>query len=140
MTEKVQMNREMTLRLALEYVTHDRNKDNGDPEDNFGAIAELWTFWLERKYGIKLKLSPTDVAMMSLMIKIARLIVTETKHDNWIDIAGYAACGAETAAIEHGLLKEAEQTESQPKLPIEMPAAETDISAIVGKIFEEASL
>lgn len=95
-----EMTRENTLNFALDYVTNDRNVDNGNPEDNFSAIAEIWTFWLERKYGITFKLTPTDVAMLSLMIKIARLIVTETKHDNWIDIAGYAACGAETASIE----------------------------------------
>lgn len=97
---KTRMTRENTLNFALDYVTNDRNVDNGDPEDNFGSIAELWTFWLEKKYGITFKLTATDVAMLSIMIKIARLLVTETKHDNWIDIAGYAACGAETAGIE----------------------------------------
>lgn len=94
------MTRRNTLEAALQYVTHDRNLDNGDPEDNFKRIAELWTYWLREKYGAKFSVSPTDVAMMSLMIKIARLLETETKHDNWIDIAGYAACGAETASVE----------------------------------------
>jgi hypothetical protein len=94
------MTRENTIKFAMDYVTNDRNIDNGNPEDNFSAIAELWTFWLEKKYGITFKLTATDVAMLSLMIKIARLLVTETKHDNWIDIVGYAACGAETASIE----------------------------------------
>ena len=97
---KTRMTRVNTLETALKYVTNDRNVDNGNPEDNFLRIAEQWTFWLREKYHITFKLTPTDVAMMSLMIKIARLLETETKHDNWIDIAGYAACGAETASIE----------------------------------------
>lgn len=98
MTEE--MTRRNTLETALDYVTNDRNLDNGNPEDNFARIAELWTFWLREKYHITFKLTPTDVAMLSLMIKQARLLETETKHDNWIDIAGYSACGAETASIE----------------------------------------
>lgn len=94
------MTRRSTLETALDYVVNDRNIDNGDPEDNFGSIAELWTYWLRRKYNVEFSVTPTDVAMMSLMIKIARLLVSESKADNWIDIAGYAACGAETAGIE----------------------------------------
>lgn len=111
------MTRETTLRTALEYVTHDRNKDNGDPEDNFSRIAEFWTIWLREKYNIDFNITPTDVAMMSLMIKIARLLESEWKADNWIDIAGYAACGSETASIEHlGPL--------QAELPLHKPAEE----------------
>ena len=94
------MTRTKILDMAKDYVTNDRNLDNGDPEDNFGRIAELWTFWFKEKYGIKFKITKTDVAMFSLMIKVARLLETETKEDNWVDIAGYAACGAETAWLE----------------------------------------
>lgn len=98
MTE--QMSRERTLNLALEYVMNDRNKDNGDPEDNFQHIANFWTPWLQGRYGIDFELTRTDVAIMSAMIKIARLIGNINKEDNWVDIAGYAACGAEAAESE----------------------------------------
>jgi len=136
MTEQVEMTRETTLRLAMEYVMHDRNQDNGDPEDNFGTIAELYSIWLEKKYGIKFKLTPTDVAIFSMMIKIARLVVTETKHDNWIDIAGYAACGAETAAIEHGLL----DRQLQPSLPFERDSRDIVTGVGVANEYEKTVL
>ena len=94
------MTRVQTLSKALEYVTHDRNIENGDPEDNFRRIAKLWQVWFEEKYGITFTITETDVAMLSMLIKVARLLVTEDKEDNWVDIAGYAACGSECASIE----------------------------------------
>jgi len=95
-----EMSRRRTLELALEYVTKDRNVDNGDPEDNFGNIAYLMNWWIKQRYHARFELSSTDVAVFSMFIKVARLIGNIYKEDNWIDIAGYAACGAETAGIQ----------------------------------------
>jgi len=94
------MNREETLKAAMECVLVNRNKDYADPEDNFSAIAELWTFWLRQRYGIEFVLTPLDIAMMSSDIKKARMLENPYKEDNFIDIAGYAACAAEVAEIE----------------------------------------
>ena len=35
-----------------------------------------------------------DVAVMMILLKIAR-VASSKKSDNWVDIAGYAACGGE---------------------------------------------
>ena len=37
----------------------------------------------------------SDVANMMILLKIARGAIGKPKADNWIDIAGYAACGGE---------------------------------------------
>lgn len=37
----------------------------------------------------------SDVANMMILLKIARGANGKPKEDNWIDIAGYAACGGE---------------------------------------------
>ena len=40
-----------------------------------------------------------DVAAMLALLKIARIASGHAKEDNWVDLAGYAACGGE---IESG--------------------------------------
>lgn len=38
---------------------------------------------------------PEDVAAMLALLKIARIASGHAKADNWVDLAGYAACGGE---------------------------------------------
>lgn len=45
-------------------------------------------------------LGPDDVAAMMMLLKIARIATGEPKEDNWIDAAGYAACGGEIQCRE----------------------------------------
>lgn len=35
------------------------------------------------------------IALMMILFKVARNIANFRKTDNWVDIAGYAACGGE---------------------------------------------
>ena len=81
--------REEVLQTAETLVMGDRNKDYSDPKDNFLQTASLWSDYL----GIQIK--PHDVAVLMILAKVARLSVSPFKLDSWIDIAGYAACGAE---------------------------------------------
>ena len=37
---------------------------------------------------------------MLALLKIARIRSGNGKEDNWVDLAGYAACGAEVEAVE----------------------------------------
>lgn len=83
------MKRKEILRMADEIVCNDRDKQYGNPEDNFSKIARFWSTYLETA------LDTTDVAAMMILLKIARISSGVQKDDNWIDIAGYAACGAE---------------------------------------------
>ena len=85
------MTRKALLEAAERVVTGDREDDYGAPEQNFSHIADLGTAYLLGGVHIK----PHDVAAMMALLKIARVASGQHKNDNWIDIAGYAACGAE---------------------------------------------
>lgn len=85
------MNRLDTLKAAAECVCGRREEDYGSPEDNFAVIAALWTAYTGTA------VTPKDVAMMMALLKIARA-KAGSKPDTYVDLAGYAACGAEISA------------------------------------------
>ncbi len=86
------MNREQTLKKAIEMVTGHREEDYGSPEDSFDLIARLWGDYLNRR------ITAVDVSAMMALLKIARIGTGVATDDSWIDLAGYAACGGEIAA------------------------------------------
>lgn len=81
------------LKAADKCVNGNREQDYGTPESNFKTIAQMWNAYLHALN--KPDLEPHDVAAMMSMLKIARIASGHSKDDNWIDLAGYAACGAE---------------------------------------------
>lgn len=83
------MTRPEILEAARQCVCGDREQDYGSPEQNFQRIAEMWTTYVDTYIG------PKDVAAMLALLKIARIASGHAKADNWIDLAGYAACGGE---------------------------------------------
>ena len=85
------MTRKECLEQAAKCVLRDRNNAYGGPEDSFGVIANFWSVYLGRK------VYPHDVAMMMSLLKIARIKANKGYADGYIDLAGYAACGAECA-------------------------------------------
>ena len=87
------------LDAALSCVNGDREQDYGSPESNFSTIADMWNAYLQLNEAEKL--SAKDVAAMMALMKIARISSGHAKADNWIDLAGYAACGGELASFEH---------------------------------------
>ena len=89
--------REATLKLAGEAVLADRNEEYGPPEDNFRDTAFLFTGYLKAAYGIEFDLTALDVANIMILLKMARLNTSPQKLDHYVDMAGYAACGASAA-------------------------------------------
>ena len=83
------MTRAETLEAAIKCVCGERQDQYGQPEDNFSTIAELWSVYL------KTQVSSLDVAMMMALLKIARIKTGTATEDSFVDLAGYAACGAE---------------------------------------------
>lgn len=81
--------REQVLNTALEVVTQ-RNVQYGKPEDVFSTIAQMWSAYLNAS------VTETDVANMMILLKLARMKNNPTHFDNYVDIAGYAACGWDT--------------------------------------------
>lgn len=90
--------REKILDEARSYVTKDRNASYGEPEDNFSDIAEIWNAQGVRVNGKPV--SSTDVALMMIGMKLARLKHNVIHRDSWVDTIGYAACGWDTVASE----------------------------------------
>ena len=91
--------REYILREAARIVCGDRNEQYGEPEDSFRAIAEFWETYVRERCvskGATVCIQEADVAMMMVLLKVARTI-GGTKADTYIDIAGYAACAGEIA-------------------------------------------
>lgn len=96
---KQETTRSMVLEDARMAVCSDRNHQYGEPEDNFKMIAAYWNDYLE---GIDhRKLTPSDIGDMMVLFKIARSTLktgAKKKGDNYVDIAGYAACAGEIAS------------------------------------------
>lgn len=90
------MTRKECLDAAAKAVLTDRAREYGHPEDSFGLIAALWSRYTERD------ISSADVAAMMILLKLARIEGNPRHADSWVDIAGYAACGAECAAAMSG--------------------------------------
>ena len=86
---------------AREYITKDRNSSYDEPENNFSRIAMLWNAYLLGK-NIEAQIGPHDVAILMALMKIGRLAFNPQSRDQWVDAAGYMACGAEIALSERG--------------------------------------
>lgn len=85
------MNRADILSTAWDYVTKDRDATHGDAERNFQTIAAYWSTHLGHP------VTAPDVAVMMTLLKLARIKSNPGHADNWIDGAGYMACGGEIA-------------------------------------------
>lgn len=91
------MKRAEILEAAKTCVCGEREKAYGSPENNFERIAGFWSAYLG--YGV----SPKDVAAMLALLKVARIASGHAKEDNWVDLAGYAACGGEIETEKDGV-------------------------------------
>ncbi|MCD7825513.1 MAG: DUF6378 domain-containing protein [Clostridiaceae bacterium] len=82
------MKRSEVLNAALKCVCEDRDKQYGSPSENFARIAALWSDYRDEAF------TPKDVAIMMVLVKVSRSAARDS-IDNFVDIAGYAACGGE---------------------------------------------
>ena len=84
------------LDTAKACVTRDRNATHGEPEDTFGSIARAWS----ARLGITV--TPAQVCILLADLKMCRAWGNPGHADNWVDLAGYAACGGEIATSHDG--------------------------------------
>lgn len=101
------MKRDQILEEAGKCVCQSRNEQYGPIEDNFSTIAEFWNTYLYSKEKSKsdgegIRISSGDVAIMMSLLKIARVSSGQVKADNFIDLAGYAACAGEISLKDIG--------------------------------------
>ncbi len=91
------MNRTEILNHANQIINGERQEAYGAPEDNFEKIAAMWSIYLDAD------ITPKDVAAMMILLKTARVASGQNVTDNWVDIAGYAACGGEIQTRNVGM-------------------------------------
>lgn len=92
--EMAPITREHALEKAKSAVA-DRGEVYGNPKANFERTARRWRAHIENRYGIVVPIDAASVAIMSADVKFARLEESINHADSWVDVAGYAACGAE---------------------------------------------
>jgi hypothetical protein len=94
----IQFTRKSILEGAMQCVTTDREASYGTPENNFSIAANLWNPYISslRERGIN-EIRPHDVGILLGLLKISRIASGQVKEDNYIDLAGYAACAGEIA-------------------------------------------
>lgn len=89
------MTRKEILETAESIVNGEREEQYGTPENNFRIIGKLWEAYLGARRMGQIEFETHDVAAMLALLKIARIASGQIKDDNWVDLAGYAACGGE---------------------------------------------
>lgn len=124
---------------AKNIVNGARRGAYGKPENNFERIATMWMAYFHTKgwsiaevdasadnFGqlrsFDNKLLPRDIAAMMRLMKEARLVETPDHLDSFMDIVGYALCGAEVAGVQ---------------VPEEKAAV--DQKALIGRVMQETS-
>jgi hypothetical protein len=95
------------LNATVDLIGGQRAEDYGDKYPNHTRIAKLWTMWLNERTRTwategddepaEVEITPYDVAMMMLLVKVARLMHSPGHQDSHIDIAGYASILEEIA-------------------------------------------
>lgn len=88
------MNRAAILDAARQAVMVDRAATHGDAEDTFASIAAVWS----ARLGVTV--TPAQAAIMLIDLKTCRAWSNPSHGDNWVDMAGYAACGGELATVK----------------------------------------
>lgn len=85
------MKRADILSTASACVVTDRQATHGAPENSFASIAAVWS----ARLGVTV--TPAQVCILMADLKSCRAWNNPGHADNWIDLAGYAACGGELA-------------------------------------------
>jgi len=82
--------RAMLLELAAQAAGSDDR--HGGPGMGLTRIAAPWSTLLQ------VEVTPAQVAQCMIALKLARLMHNPRHLDSWVDVAGYAACGAEVTS------------------------------------------
>ena len=90
------MPRQAVLEQAITLTTQKRNREYGEPKENFERTADMLNAYLGKR--LVDPLTAADIAMFGIVLKMGRLAENQKSDDSWRDIAGYAALGFEMTA------------------------------------------
>jgi hypothetical protein len=76
---------------AIRIVYGDREQTYDDPNRNFNKLAHMWTGHLLTKLKPGENITPQDVALMQVLLKVSREGFSP-KRDNRVDMIGYTLC------------------------------------------------
>lgn len=79
---------------AAEIVNGDRERTHGEPGKNLEAIASMW----RPIFGTSV--TPEQVCLAMIALKVARAINNPSHRDHWTDIVGYVALAERCGFIE----------------------------------------
>ncbi len=82
--------RTVVLETAANLINGDRQNTYGTPQENFGAVARMWSAYLGQD------VAASDVCHLMALLKIARLR-NGPHEDSSVDGCGYLALGAEVS-------------------------------------------
>ncbi len=77
------------MKEALKILKGPREKEYGNKKENHDNIAKLWSAYLN------INLTAHDVALMMLLLKVARTKSPNPTRDTYIDMVGYSAIAGE---------------------------------------------
>lgn len=88
------MNQDMNPLLveANGTISGPRQQEYGATRQNFSQIAMIWQGLLATKLAPDAAITPEDVALLMIGVKMARLAKSPDHHDSVVDVAGYAGC------------------------------------------------
>ena len=89
-----QLNTKDLLTTAMKLVGGDRHKDYGDKVKNHNNIAKLWSAYKD------VEITPHDVAIMMVLLKIARTKLGAVSSDTYIDGSAYMSIAGECKSHE----------------------------------------
>jgi hypothetical protein len=93
-SERFNNPRSQCLSQAMDLITGDRNREYGEPLDNFQRIATGWQVILKHE------VTPHKVALCMAWLKIARLCETPGHSDSYVDAAAYVALADELVRVQ----------------------------------------
>lgn len=73
---------------VVKNILVEREQQHGSPDENFQIVAEIWGSYLDEK------ITPSDVAIMMVLFKVARAKTGSIKEDTLRDLIGYIAIAA----------------------------------------------
>jgi hypothetical protein len=77
---------------ANNLINGQRQNDYGDKTANFSRIADGWNLVLKDKLIPGKAITPQEVALCMIQLKVARLCASPLHRDSALDIAGYIGC------------------------------------------------
>ena len=82
---------EENLKIALKLLSGKREPEYGNKKENHENISRLWSAYLDHP------ISAHDVAILMLLLKVARAKFGNPSSDTYIDMVGYSAIAGELA-------------------------------------------